>query len=635
MLAAAAAAPAAAHAAEHTAYAAAMNYATPTITIAQGDKVTFTNLDDLAKHDIVDHDGKFKSDLIGGGQSSPVRGVRFLKPGTYQFHCSLHSWMRGVLQVTPPGGGTPSEPSVGGGGAGNPTAGSAAIPNPYDIWLHAAQASIGRASWPSYGKDLANTRNGGRKAPAATDLSKLGVAWSFHSGWGDFLGTPAVAKGTVVAGTFGGHVVAIDARTGALRWHYEIGQPINGSVAIGGGRVFVPVAEPHRPHIVAVDLKTGRPLWDSTIDTQKDSDVYGSPAVWHGTVYMGISALYGELSDPKVHVRGNVVALNAKTGKLRWRTYTVPPAHDGGAVWSSPTIDKRLGRVYVGTGNAYHAPAARTTDSILALDARTGRIRGHFQATAGDVWNATEGIANGPDHDFGASPQLFSGPGGQPLVGAGQKSGTYWAVDRRTLKPVWNTTIGTGSEVGGILGSTATDGRRIYGPDTLGGEEWALGTDGSRKWTSADGGPIKWSSTAVANGVVYSSDTNGFLNAHDAATGVPLAHIPLGAPTWGGVAVAGGTIFAAIGTEGDSGYIAAYRVRKGNEETSASHQWQDDQEVDPHAYARHQRAEKKRKAWCKKHKHSKRCRAPRTGDSGTNPREGSSHHDPGQGGAVL
>src|SRR5207253_4208522 len=139
-------------------------------------------------------------------------------------------------------------------------------------------------------------------------------------------------------------------------------------------------------------------------------DVYGSPAVWHGTVYMGISALYGELSDPKVHVRGNVVALNAKTGKLRWRTYTVPPAHDGGAVWSSPTIDKRLGRVYVGTGNAYHAPAARTTDSILALDARTGRIRGHFQATAGDVWNATEGVANGPDHDFGASPQLFSGP---------------------------------------------------------------------------------------------------------------------------------------------------------------------------------------------------------------------------------
>src|SRR2546423_4233354 len=77
-----------AHAAEHQAYAAAMNYATPTITIAKGDKLTFTNLDNLAKHDLVDHDGKFKSNLIGGGQSSPVRGVAALGSGTYNLHWS-------------------------------------------------------------------------------------------------------------------------------------------------------------------------------------------------------------------------------------------------------------------------------------------------------------------------------------------------------------------------------------------------------------------------------------------------------------------------------------------------------------------------------------------------------------------
>ena len=90
-------------AAEQHAYAAAMNYATPTITIGQGDKLTFTNLDNIAKHDLVDHEGKFKSDLLGAGQSGPVRGVEGLKPGTYQFHCSLHNWMRGVLQVAPAG----------------------------------------------------------------------------------------------------------------------------------------------------------------------------------------------------------------------------------------------------------------------------------------------------------------------------------------------------------------------------------------------------------------------------------------------------------------------------------------------------------------------------------------------------
>ena len=88
----------------------------------------------------------------------------------------------------------------------------------------------------------------------------------------------------------------------------------------------------------------------------------------------------------------------------------------------------------------------------------------------------------------------------------------------------------------------------------------------------------------------------------------------------------------AIGTEGDSGYIAAYRVRRGNEETSASNQWQDDKEVHPHDYERH----KKHEAWCKKHRKAKSCRTKnqKTG-TGENAKEGSSHHDPGQGGAVL
>ena len=624
-------------AAEHHAYAAAMNYATATITIGHGDTLTFTNLDNIAKHDLVGHEGEFGSDLIGADQTGPVRGVEKLPPGTYQFHCSLHSWMKGVLQVTPAGGGgVPSEPRVGGGGAGSPTAGSALAPNPYDIWSHAAQGSTGKASWSSYGKDVANSRNGGKAAPSPSQVPALGVAWSFHSGWGDFLGTPAVAGGLVVAGTFDGHVVALDSKTGKLRWHYDAGQPINASVAISGGRVFAPVAQPHRPRIVALRLKDGRKLWDAPVDTQRDSDVYGSPIVWKGAVYQGISALYGELTDPKVHVRGNVVALNTKSGKVRWRTYTVPPNHDGGAVWSSPALDVQTGRLYVGTGNAYHAPAAPTTDSVLALDARTGVIVAHRQTTAGDTWNATEGVASGPDHDFGASPNLFTGPGGRKLVGDGQKSGTYWAFDRRTLKPVWNTTVGGGSEVGGILGSTATDGKRIYGPNTIAGEEWALGVDGSRAWVSTTGGPIKWSATAVANGVVYSTDTNGFLNAHEAGSGLLLAHIPLGAPSWGGVAVAGGTVFAAIGSETDSGYIAAYRVRRGNEETSGAQHWQEDPEVQPDQYQRDNRL--KKDCAKRKNRNTKRCRDYRRRQAEArrqNDQQGSSHHDPGQGGAVL
>src|SRR5918912_24140 len=230
---------------------------------------------------------------------------------------------------------------------------------------------------------------------------------------------------------------------------------------------------------------------------------------------------------------------------------------------------------------------------MVSLDARTGRIVGKFQATPGDVWNATGNAAAGPDYDFGASPQLFTTPEGKQVVGEGQKSGTYWAVDRGSMQPVWNTMIGPGSQVGGIIGSTATDGQRVYGPNTPVGEQWALGTDGSYKWISADGGPLKFGSTAVANGVVYTVDMNGFLLARDSSSGLVLARIPLGNPSWGGVSVAGGTVFVATGTQGGAGYIAAYRVRTGLDETNGVEHFEDRPEDDPDEYlAAQQRAEK-------------------------------------------
>jgi polyvinyl alcohol dehydrogenase (cytochrome) len=150
-------------------------------------------------------------------------------------------------------------------------------------------------------------------------------------------------------------------------------------------------------------------------------------------------------------------------------------------------------------------------------------------------------------------------PNGRNMVGEGQKSGTYWAVHRATLEPAWNTTIGPGSPAGGIIGSTAYDGTRIYGPETIGGEVWALQRDGSRAWASSDGDPVHFSPVAVANGVVYSTDMAGFLTARESSTGLVLKKMPLGAPTWGGVSVAGGAVFAVTGIQGDSGCVVAFR----------------------------------------------------------------------------
>ena len=130
------------------------------------------------------------------------------------------------------------------------------------------------------------------------------------------------------------------------------------------------------------------------------------------------------------------------------------------------------------------------------------------------------------------------------------------------MDPVWSAmTAPPGIFLGGIIGSTATDGDRIYGPDTIAGEQWAIDENGGYSWISSDGGPLHFSATSTANGVVYNTDMTGHLNARDAATGLLLAKIPLGSPSWAGVAIAGGSVFTATGTQGGSGYLVAYRPR--------------------------------------------------------------------------
>jgi polyvinyl alcohol dehydrogenase (cytochrome) len=200
----------------------------------------------------------------------------------------------------------------------------------------------------------------------------------------------------------------------------------------------------------------------------------------------------------------------------------------------------------VGTGNAYHQPAADTTDSMVALSASTGTILAHFQATPADAFAANNPA--GPDADFGASPNLIAGPSGQALVGEGQKSGTYWALDRGTMQPAWHTTIGPGSQVGGILASTAYDGTRIYGTDSADGQVWALARGGAMQWSSLDPSTLDFSPVAIAHGVLYSVDPSGFLDARDPTTGLLLNSFNLGGLSFGGVSAVGDALYVAVGT---------------------------------------------------------------------------------------
>jgi polyvinyl alcohol dehydrogenase (cytochrome) len=406
-------------------------------------------------------------------------------------------------------------------------------------------ASPAMGDWPLYGHDLANSRDAGSDGPSPGQLSQ---AWAFKSSTGDFTGTPVVAGGVLVAGDNGGSIYALDAVSGKLLWSRDVGQPINGTAAIdthapGGATVYVPIAEQGTPRLLGLSLRNGATRWDTVLTKQQGSDVFGSPVYWRGTVYIGTS---GPNNDDST-ARGSVVAVSQASGRIRWQTFTVPPGRDGAAVWTTPAIDTATGRLYVGTGNNYHPPTTDLEDSMLALDAATGQILGHFQATSGDSF-AADNPVGGPDFDFGASANLIEGPGGEPLVGEGQKSGTYWALDRATMQPVWSTSVGPGGVLGGILGSTAYDGTSIFGADTLDGDVFSLARDGSRQWRSLDVGVAHLSPTTVANGVLYTVDPTGTLAARDPTSGAILAKRLLGAPSFGGISAAGGAIYVAVGT---------------------------------------------------------------------------------------
>src|SRR4051794_18904471 len=159
-------------------------------------------------------------------------------------------------------------------------AANAQAPGLFDAVPKAAPAALTGGDWPLYGHDVANTRDGGSGGPSVTQAVNLRPVWSVPSTHGDFTGTPVVADGTVVAVSQDGTVFAINASTGALRWTRHLNQPANATVAIDGGRVFVPLAKTNAPAIAALSLADGTVEWTTVVDSSEGASMYGSPTVW-------------------------------------------------------------------------------------------------------------------------------------------------------------------------------------------------------------------------------------------------------------------------------------------------------------------------------------------------------------------
>lgn len=459
-----------------------------------------------------------------------------------------------------------------------------------------AKPSHKGGDWPMFGRDYA----GGHSQPAEKKIGPVEAAglapeWVFsaNEATGDpnneITGYPIIAGGCVFVGSSTGQqtpgwVFSLNADTGEVVWKTKVSHGIYSTAAVHRGKVYVFVSRhgdggKEGPYVAALDQATGKVLWTTTVDIQEGADAVSSPIIFDGLIFVGISgtAAEGDESD-RLGFQGNFVLLDAHTGKMVKKTWTIPQnlwdeGYAGGAIWSTIAVDTQTKYAYVGTGNPfnYDSEHERTNAMIkVDLDRRRstfGEVVGSYK---GDVEEYFPGLDAAPcepttvlgleclrlDLDFGAQPQIFKDSDGNKIVGIGQKSGVYHAVEPKNMKSVWKSVVGVPSLVGGVVGTPAYDGENLYGPHTIGGYMWSLEKNaGMQRWISPFADAIHWGPPAThANGVVYSVDLKGMLVGMEASTGVQILNRPLLPETapdlpisWGGVSVARNTIYASIG----------------------------------------------------------------------------------------
>ena len=476
----------------------------------------------------------------------------------------------------------------------------------------APSGAAATGGWSSYGPDLANSRSQPRPAGiGAATAPRLVERWARrHTEPVDgttysVTGSPAVVEGTAYYADWTGRLMAVELQTGRMRWSTKvstsassISAAVNSSPAVAGGMVYVSALE---GRVVAVSARTGAIRWSTVLDTHGLTTLYSSPVVSGHRLVVGVASAQNFISPGPYDFRGSVAALDTRTGKILWQTYTMPAhlAGRGGSVWGTAAIDERRGIAYIGTGQAYSRPVGRLTDALLALRLRDGSLAWHRQFTRNDVWNAF-GEFGGKDYDIGASPNLFR-IGRRDVVGVGDKGGRYATLDRTNGATVWRRQLCAGSHLGGIMTTAAVARESIWvacnrpsaaALDPLATDpnapyfDWPLHkppsyTDIFR--LSAASGRTVWrrrvpavtfGALTEAGGALFVPNTTGTFRALNARNGRTLWKTHPGAPIGGGATVAGGAALIGYGVQfggaeravapppGSRGGIVAYTVRR-------------------------------------------------------------------------
>jgi quinohemoprotein ethanol dehydrogenase len=317
--------------------------------------------------------------------------------------------------------------------------------------------------WLTYGLTPGETRYSPLNQINASNVSKLGLAWSYDvgRGGGGQEATPLVSNGTLYSITNWSVVFALDARTGKEKWRWdpEVNQDktrpqiccgvVQRGIALYAGLVIAPVID---GRLIALDAQTGKPVWESRVSYSQDGyTITMAPRIAKGKVIIGVAG-------SELPIRGFFDAYDARTGKRAWRFYTVPgdpskpfenPAlktaaetwsgdwwklGGGGSLWDAISYDPEADLIYVGTGNGGPWPEelrkSKGKDnlyvcSILAVKPDTGELKWYFQNVPGDSW------------DFDSVQQLLLADitiRGQPrkVLMQANKDGFYYVIDRVT-----------------------------------------------------------------------------------------------------------------------------------------------------------------------------------------------------------
>jgi alcohol dehydrogenase (cytochrome c) len=313
-----------------------------------------------------------------------------------------------------------------------------------------AKGTADPAEWLHYGGGYENYRH----SPVATltpeSVKRLKVAWSAPTGTtGQFEASPIIYGGVMYVTTSYNRLFALDARTGQFLWRHDVPLPgdlrlccgpPNRGVAIGGDLLIMATLD---ARLIAFDRKTGKVAWNVVIADYKDGySGTSAPLVVGGLVYTGLAG--GEFG-----AAGFVDAYELATGKRIWRRHTVPqdasdPAAKswageswktgGSPAWTTGAYDAATDTLFWTVGNPSpdwngddRAGDNLYSNSVLALDPKTGKLKWHFQFTPHDVW------------DYDGNTQLFlvdTEFGGKPVKAIAQpnRNGYFYLLDRTTGK---------------------------------------------------------------------------------------------------------------------------------------------------------------------------------------------------------